>query len=145
MLARPLQHQRDHAGDHGARSESDVVRGLRAGGGRGAGNLAEVSRENIVALCDVNTRNLDAAAAKHLEECLSLRWRLHKPAAQGTLAASLAAAAGEARCAGRAIVVARCKAQLLGQHPGVLKDIPPVIQNIHSHTQPCCRRRAATG
>jgi len=34
-------------------------------GGRGAGNLAEVSGENIVALCDVNERNLDAAAAKH--------------------------------------------------------------------------------
>ena len=34
-------------------------------GGRGAGNLAEVSSENIVALCDVNERNLDAAARKH--------------------------------------------------------------------------------
>ena len=34
-------------------------------GGRGAGNLAEVSSENIVALCDVNERNLDAAATKH--------------------------------------------------------------------------------
>lgn len=33
-------------------------------GGRGAGNLAEVSSENIVALCDVNEKNLDAAAAK---------------------------------------------------------------------------------
>ena len=34
-------------------------------GGRGAGNLAEVSGENIVALCDVNERNLNAAAQKH--------------------------------------------------------------------------------
>jgi predicted dehydrogenase len=34
-------------------------------GGRGAGNLHEVASENIVALCDVNARNLDAAAAKH--------------------------------------------------------------------------------
>src|SRR6266581_4796425 len=34
-------------------------------GGRGAGNLESVSSENIVALCDVNARNLDAAAAKH--------------------------------------------------------------------------------
>src|SRR5262245_19649999 len=34
-------------------------------GGRGAGNLSEVSSENIVALCDVNERNLQAAAAKH--------------------------------------------------------------------------------
>lgn len=33
-------------------------------GGRGAGNLGEVSGENIVALCDVNERNLDAAAVK---------------------------------------------------------------------------------
>ena len=33
-------------------------------GGRGAGNLAEVTSENIVALCDVNERNLEAAAAK---------------------------------------------------------------------------------
>lgn len=36
-------------------------------GGRGAGNLAEVSSENIVALCDVNERNLEAAAAKFPE------------------------------------------------------------------------------
>jgi predicted dehydrogenase len=34
-------------------------------GGRGSGNLAEVSSENIVALCDVNERNLAAAAQKH--------------------------------------------------------------------------------
>src|SRR5690349_8835784 len=34
-------------------------------GGRGAANLESVSTENIVALCDVNANNLDAAAAKH--------------------------------------------------------------------------------
>lgn len=35
-------------------------------GGRGAGNLGEVAAtENIVALCDVNERNLDAAATRH--------------------------------------------------------------------------------
>lgn len=34
-------------------------------GGRGAGNLAEVSSENIVALCDVNENNLTAAAVKY--------------------------------------------------------------------------------
>src|SRR3954464_1765521 len=34
-------------------------------GGRGGSNLGSVSSENIVALCDVNGRNLDAAAAKH--------------------------------------------------------------------------------
>src|SRR4029453_17918861 len=34
-------------------------------GGRGAGNLADVSGESIVALCDVDERNLAAAAAKH--------------------------------------------------------------------------------
>lgn len=35
-------------------------------GGRGTGNLGEVAAtENIVALCDVNGRNLDAAAARH--------------------------------------------------------------------------------
>src|SRR4051812_17776993 len=33
-------------------------------GGRGASNLADVSSENIVALCDVNERNLNAAAQK---------------------------------------------------------------------------------
>jgi predicted dehydrogenase len=33
-------------------------------GGRGASNLSDVSGENIVALCDVNERNLDAAAVK---------------------------------------------------------------------------------
>ncbi len=34
-------------------------------GGRGAGNMDSVASENIVALCDVNAKNLDAAAAKH--------------------------------------------------------------------------------
>ena len=33
-------------------------------GGRGAENLTQVSSETIVALCDVNERNLDAAAKK---------------------------------------------------------------------------------
>lgn len=33
-------------------------------GGRGAANMKEMGEENIVALCDVNERNLDAAAAK---------------------------------------------------------------------------------
>src|SRR5207253_1783494 len=34
-------------------------------GGRGASNLAGVSSENIVALCDVSAKMLDSAAAKH--------------------------------------------------------------------------------
>lgn len=34
-------------------------------GGRGAHNLGQVSTENIVALCDVNENNLEAAARKH--------------------------------------------------------------------------------
>src|SRR5436190_11298801 len=34
-------------------------------GGRGGANMGSVSSENIVALCDVNAKNLDAAAAKH--------------------------------------------------------------------------------
>ena len=34
-------------------------------GGRGAANLSEVKIENIVALCDVNEENLNAAAARH--------------------------------------------------------------------------------
>jgi predicted dehydrogenase len=34
-------------------------------GGRGASNLAGVEGENIVALCDVNEKNLQVAAAKH--------------------------------------------------------------------------------
>lgn len=34
-------------------------------GGRGASNLGSVASENIVALCDVNARAVDAAAAKH--------------------------------------------------------------------------------
>jgi predicted dehydrogenase len=36
-----------------------------AAGGRGGSNLESVSSENIVALCDVNGKNLDKAAAKH--------------------------------------------------------------------------------
>ena len=34
-------------------------------GGRGGSNLAGVSSENIIALCDVNAANLKVAAAKH--------------------------------------------------------------------------------
>src|SRR5436190_10342779 len=34
-------------------------------GGRGASNLAGVEGENIVALCDVNEKNLQIAAAKN--------------------------------------------------------------------------------
>ncbi|MCA9212062.1 MAG: Gfo/Idh/MocA family oxidoreductase [Planctomycetales bacterium] len=34
-------------------------------GGRGGGNLGAVSGENIVALCDVNARNLNAASERH--------------------------------------------------------------------------------
>src|ERR1043165_5071827 len=34
-------------------------------GGRGGSNLASVSSQNIVALCDVNANNLNAAASKH--------------------------------------------------------------------------------
>src|ERR1043166_1238874 len=34
-------------------------------GGRGASNLQSVASENIVALCDVDSKNLAAAAAKH--------------------------------------------------------------------------------
>ncbi|MEY2427391.1 MAG: hypothetical protein QOJ40_276 [Verrucomicrobiota bacterium] len=34
-------------------------------GGRGAADMAEVRSENIVALCDVNEENLNAAAVKH--------------------------------------------------------------------------------
>src|SRR5256885_1680910 len=34
-------------------------------GGRGGANLKSVSSENIVALCDVDQRAIDAAAAKH--------------------------------------------------------------------------------
>src|SRR5436190_7806282 len=34
-------------------------------GGRGATDIAEVSSENIVALCDVNEDHLDAAVKKH--------------------------------------------------------------------------------
>ena len=34
-------------------------------GGRGAGNAESVQSENIVAVCDVNGRNLDAAAARY--------------------------------------------------------------------------------
>ena len=37
-------------------------------GGRGAGNMSEVDKtENVVAICDVNGNNLEAAARKHLK------------------------------------------------------------------------------
>lgn len=34
-------------------------------GGRGAADIAELNSENVVVLCDVNEKNLDAAAAKY--------------------------------------------------------------------------------
>src|SRR6266545_616829 len=34
-------------------------------GGRGAADMAELKSENVVALCDVNEKSLDAAAAKY--------------------------------------------------------------------------------
>src|SRR5438105_8071543 len=49
-----------HAKDANSRLNIAII----GAGGRGAGNLGAVSSENIVALCDVNQRNLDAAAAK---------------------------------------------------------------------------------
>jgi predicted dehydrogenase len=39
--------------------------GIIGAGGRGGGNLAGVSSENIVALCDVNENSLNSAAAKY--------------------------------------------------------------------------------
>ncbi|MSU43747.1 MAG: Gfo/Idh/MocA family oxidoreductase [Pedosphaera sp.] len=46
---------------------SRINMAIIAAGGRGAGNMAGVSGEYITALCDVNQRNLDAAAQKHLQ------------------------------------------------------------------------------
>lgn len=49
-----------------ARSPSEKLNLAIIGcGGRGASNLGDVSSENIVALCDVNEQNLEAAAKKH--------------------------------------------------------------------------------
>jgi hypothetical protein len=44
-------------------------------GGRGAGNLGDVSSENIVALCDVNGQTLAQAAAKHPKAKQYADWR----------------------------------------------------------------------
>lgn len=49
-----------------ARSSSSKLEIAAIGvGGRGGSNLAEVSSENIIALCDVNEKNLARAAAAH--------------------------------------------------------------------------------
>ncbi|HTG44239.1 MAG TPA: Gfo/Idh/MocA family oxidoreductase [Verrucomicrobiae bacterium] len=49
-----------------ARSPNDKLNLAIIGcGGRGASNLGDVSSENVVALCDVNEKNLNAAAQKH--------------------------------------------------------------------------------
>ncbi len=49
-----------------ARTAQDKLRIAVIGcGGRGGGNLQSVSSEHIAALCDVNQRNLDQAAANH--------------------------------------------------------------------------------
>ncbi len=47
----------------GANERLDI--GVIGVGGRGADDLTEVASQNIVALCDVDERRLDAAAAKH--------------------------------------------------------------------------------
>ncbi len=49
----------------GANLNSKLNLAIIGAGGRGGSNLGSVASENIVALCDVNARNLDAAAAKH--------------------------------------------------------------------------------
>ena len=51
----------------GQNLNSRINMAIIAAGGRGAGNMAGVSGEYITALCDVNQRNLDAAAQKHLQ------------------------------------------------------------------------------
>src|SRR5258708_472026 len=38
---------------------------MLASGGRGGANLKDVGGENIVALCDVNSKNVDSAAKLH--------------------------------------------------------------------------------
>src|SRR6187551_2551203 len=52
-------------------------------GGRGGANLQSVSSENIVALCDVNEKAVDAAATKHPEAARYTDFRkvFDKPAA----------------------------------------------------------------
>src|SRR2546428_12281389 len=50
---------------HGQNLNNKLNIAVIAAGGRGGSNLESVSSENIVALCDVNARNLSAAAAKH--------------------------------------------------------------------------------
>jgi len=53
-------------GPSGQRSPNEKLNLAVIGvGGRGADNLKEVSSENIVALCDVNERNLDTAAQSY--------------------------------------------------------------------------------
>ncbi len=47
------------------RRDGPLRLGVVGVGGRGAGNLAAVSQETIVALCDVDTRPLAAAAERH--------------------------------------------------------------------------------
>ncbi len=49
--------------------------GIVGAGGRGAANLGGVASENIVALCDVNSKNLAAAAANHPKAKTYADWR----------------------------------------------------------------------
>ncbi|KPL21519.1 MAG: hypothetical protein AMJ75_09815, partial [Phycisphaerae bacterium SM1_79] len=44
-------------------------------GGRGGGNMNDVKNENIVALCDVNEKNLGAAAEKFPQAKKYIDWR----------------------------------------------------------------------
>lgn len=50
---------------HGQNLNDRLNIAIIACGGRGGGNMDAVSSENIVALCDVNENNLNAAAEKH--------------------------------------------------------------------------------
>jgi hypothetical protein len=49
--------------------------GIIGAGGRGAANTGGVAGENIVALCDVNAKNLEAAAAKFPQAQKHRDWR----------------------------------------------------------------------
>lgn len=50
---------------HAENQEDKLKIAIIGAGGRGAGNAASVASENIVAICDVNGKNLDAAAARY--------------------------------------------------------------------------------
>ena len=106
-------------------------------GGRGGSNLGDVSSENIVALCDVNERNLDAAAAKHPQAKKFTDFRKLYDDAQGIDAVVVS-------CAEHTHAFATLPALKLGRHVYCEKPLTHNVWEARQITEAAIKAKVAT-